>query len=233
MRNIKTVILLIMALALLAVGCSAGAEEKNGNLKEGENMETEKLLTVDELIRLSGITEADYSDVDLQQFIDDYAITEENVDSLNIKLLLENYDGEERRDVSDIFAGTTQERTENFIAGVTAIAFYENVNTGTECVYYDLAAGERYRASDCFLFSDLGQAEAEPYGDGKMLIDKMDSLGVFSWKSSSDPEFLEDAQSMELAVKYEDGTVFHVSSTGILSQLFPDTYTEIRTLLLG
>ena len=233
MRNIKTVILLIMALALLAVGCSAGAEEKNGNLKEGENMETEKLLTVDELIRLSGITEADYSDVDLQQFIEDYAITEENVDSLNIKLLLENYDGEERRDVSDIFAGTAQERTENFTAGVTAIAFYENVNTGTECVYYDLAAGERYRASDCFLFSDLRQAEAEPYGDGKMLIDKMDSLGVFSWKSSSDPEFLEDAQSMELAVKYEDGTVFHVSSTGILSQLFPDTYTEIRTLLLG
>ena len=231
MRNIKTVILLIMALALLAVGCSAGAEEKNGNLKEGENMETEKLLTVDELIRLSGITEADYRDVDLQQFIEDYAITEENVESLNIKLLLENYDGEE--DVSDIFAGTAQERKDDFTTGVAAIAFYENVNTGTECVYYDLAAKERYRAADCFLFSDLDQTEAEPYGDGEMLIDKMDSLGVFSWENSSDPEYMEDAQSMELAVKYEDGTVFHVSSTGILSQLLPDTYTEIRTLLLG
>ena len=233
MRDKKTVILMIIALSLLAAGCSTGAKEKSGNLKKVERMETEKILTVDELISLSGITEADYRDVDLQQFIEDYAITEENVESLNIKLLLENYDGGERRDVSDIFAGTAQERTENFTAGVTAIAFYENVNTGTECVYYDLAAGERYRASDCFLFSDLGQAEAEPYGDGKMLIDKMDSLGVFSWKSSSDPEFLEDAQSMELAVKYEDGTVFHVSSTGILSQLLPDTYTEIRTLLLG
>lgn len=233
MRNKKSVILMIMALSLLAAGCSTGAEEKNGNLKKGESMETEKNLTVDELISLSGITEADYSDIDLQQFIEDYAITEENVESLNIKLLLENYDGEERRDVSDIFAGTAQERTEDFTAGVTAIAFYENVNTGTECVYYDLATKERYRASDCFLFSDLGQTEAEPYGDGKMLIDKMDRLGVFSWESSSDPEFLEDAQSMELAVKYEDGTVFHVSSTGILSQLLPDTYTEIRTLLLG
>ena len=231
MRDKKTVILMIIALSLLAAGCSTGAKEKSGNLKKVERMETEKILTVDELIRLSGITEADYRDVDLQQFIEDYAITEENVESLNIKLLLENYDGEE--DVSDIFAGTAQERTENFTAGVTAIAFYENVNTGTECVYYDLAAGGRYRASDCFLFSDLGQAEAEPYGDGKMLIDKMDSLGVFSWENSSDPEYMEDAQSMELAVKYEDGTVFHVSSTGILSQLFPDTYTEIRTLLLG
>lgn len=231
MRNIKIVILLIMALALLAAGCSAGAEEKNGNLKEGENMETEKILTVDELISLSGITEADYSDVDLQQFIEDYAITEENVESLNIKLLLENYDGEE--DVSDIFAGTAQERKDDFTTGVAAIAFYENVNTGTECVYYDLAAKERYRAADCFLFSDLDQTEAEPYGDGEMLIDKMDSLGVFSWENSSDPEYMEDAQSMELAVKYEDGTVFHVSSTGILSQLLPDTYTEIRTLLLG
>ena len=231
MRDKKTVILMIIALSLLAAGCSTGAKEKSGNLKKVERMGTEKILTVDELIRLSGITEADYSDVDLQQFIEDYAITEENVESLNIKLLLENYDGEE--DVSDIFAGTAQERKDDFTTGVAAIAFYENVNTGTECVYYDLAAKERYRAADCFLFSDLDQTEAEPYGDGEMLIDKMDSLGVFSWENSSDPEYMEDAQSMELAVKYEDGTVFHVSSTGILSQLLPDTYTEIRTLLLG
>lgn len=231
MRDKKTVILMIIALSLLAAGCSTGVKEKSGNLKKVERMETEKILTVDELIRLSGITEADYRDVDLQQFIEDYAITEENVESLNIKLLLENYDGEE--DVSDIFAGTAQERKDDFTTGVAAIAFYENVNTGTECVYYDLAAKERYRAADCFLFSDLDQTEAEPYGDGEMLIDKMDSLGVFSWENSSDPEYMEDAQSMELAVKYEDGTVFHVSSTGILSQLLPDTYTEIRTLLLG
>ena len=231
MRDKKTVILMIIALSLLAAGCSTGAKEKSGNLKKVERMETEKILTVDELIRLSGITEADYRDVDLQQFIEDYAITEENVESLNIKLLLENYDGEE--DVSDIFAGTAQERKDDFTTGVAAIAFYENVNTGTECVYYDLAAKERYRAADCFLFSDLDQTEAGPYGDGEMLIDKMDSLGVFSWENSSDPEYMEDAQSMELAVKYEDGTVFHVSSTGILSQLLPDTYTEIRTLLLG
>lgn len=233
MRNIKTVILMIMALSLLAAGCSAGTEEKNGNLKEGENIKTEKLLTVDELIRLSEITEAEYSDVDLQQFIDDYAITEENVDSLNIKLLLENYDGEERGDVSGIFTGTAKERTEDFTAGVTAVAFYENVNTGSECVYYDLAAGQRYRASNCYLFSDLSQTEAELYSDGEMLIDQMDSLGVFSWESSSDSEVMEDAQSMELAVSYEDGAVFHVSSTGILSKLLPDTYTEIRRLLLG
>ena len=164
MRDKKTVILMIIALSLLAAGCSTGAKEKSGNLKKVERMETEKILTVDELIRLSGITEADYRDVDLQQFIEDYAITEENVESLNIKLLLENYDGEE--DVSDIFAGTAQERKDDFTTGVAAIAFYENVNTGTECVYYDLAAKERYRAADCFLFSDLDQTEAEPYGDG-------------------------------------------------------------------
>ena len=83
------------------------------------------------------------------------------------------------------------------------------------------------------MFSDLSQTEAELYSDGEMLIDQMDSLGVFSWESSSDSEAMEDAQSMELAVSYEDGAVFHVSSTGILSKLLPDTYTEIRRLLLG
>ena len=231
-RNAKTILLMAMILSLLTAGCSAGTEEKNSDLKNEENVDTEKLLTADELIRLSGITEEDYSDADLRQFIEDYAITEENAGSLNIKLLLENYEGAAGKDVSDIFAGTAQERTEDFTTGVTAIAFYENVNTGSECVYYDLAAGERYRASNCFLFTDLSQADAEAYSDGEMLIDKMDSLGVFSWEGRSRPELMEDAQSMELAVQYEDGTVFYVSSTGILSQILPDTYTEIRALLL-
>lgn len=232
MRNVKRIFLLAMALSLLAVGCSDRTEEKSGSLKE-ENADTKDLLTVDELIRITGISEADYGDVDLRQFIEDFEITEDNVNSLNIKLLLEEYSNTETDNVTDIFSDTAQERTEDFTEDVKAIAFYENVNTGSECVYYDLVSEERYRASNCFLFSDLGQAEADLYTDGEMLIDKMDELGVFSWESSSSSEVMDDAQNMELAVKYEDGTVFHISATGILSENLPDTYTEIRNFLLG
>ena len=47
--------------------------------------------TEEELIRSAGLTEEQYDGIDLGRFIDDFAITEENVDSLNIPLLLEEY----------------------------------------------------------------------------------------------------------------------------------------------
>nr|WP_303182472.1 hypothetical protein [Lachnoclostridium phocaeense] len=232
MRKVKRIILLTMAIALLAAGCSGMTEEKSGSFQNRGNADPKDLLTVDEMIRITGISEVDYGDVDLRQFIEDFEITEDNVESLNVKLLLEEYSNTETDDVTDIFSDTAQEQTEHFTDDVTAIAFYENMNTTTECVYYDLVSEERYRASNCFLFSDLGQAEAEPYPDGELLIDKMDELGVFSWENSSSSEVMDDAQGMELAVKYEDGTIFHISATGILSEVMPDTYAEIKKLLL-
>ena len=42
---------------------------KNADHKEEENMDTKKLLTEDELIRLTGISEDQYRDVHLEQFI--------------------------------------------------------------------------------------------------------------------------------------------------------------------
>ena len=140
MRNVKRIFLLAMAISLLAVGCSDRTEERVEGLKE-ENADAKDLLTVDELIRITGISEADYGDVDLRQFIEDFEITEDNVNSLNIKLLLEENSNTETDDVTDIFSDTAQERTEHFTDDVTVIAFYENMNTTTECVYYDLVFG--------------------------------------------------------------------------------------------
>ena len=84
MRNVKRIFLLAMAISLLAVGCSDRTEEKSGSLKE-ENADAKDLLTVDELIRITGISETDYGDMDLRQFIEDFEITEDNVNSLNVK----------------------------------------------------------------------------------------------------------------------------------------------------
>ena len=47
-------LLLTAAVFLLAAGCSAAPEGQKENQVEAENVDTEKLLSVDELIRLTG-----------------------------------------------------------------------------------------------------------------------------------------------------------------------------------
>ena len=224
-----------LALAVLMSVSGSRGSTQNGDVdhKEEENMDTEKkLLTADELIRLAGISEEQYRDVDLEQFIKDFEITEDDIETLNIGLLLEEYSDTETEDVSDLIRGEITERTSDFTEGVSAVAFLENINTDNECVYYDLEEGKRYRASHAYLFSDLSQAEAETYAEGQQLVDALDEQGVFSWSSQSSEEEIVDGQYMVLAVAYDDGTVFRVSADGILSQLLPDSYAAVRDMLL-
>ena len=200
----KRIAFLALAVLVSVSGCSGSTKNENADHKEEENMDTEKLLTADELIRLAGLSEDQYRDVDLEQL----------------------------EDVSDLIRGEITERTSDFTKGVSAVAFLENINTDNECVYYDLEEGKRYRASHAYIFSDLSQTEAETYTEGQQLIDALDEQGVFSWSSHSSEEPVVDGQYMVLAVEYDDGTVFRVSADGILSQLLPDSYAAVRDMLL-
>ncbi len=229
----KRIAFLALAVLMSVSGCSGSTQNGDVDHKEEENMDTEKkLLTADELIRLAGISEEQYRDVDLEQFIKDFEITEDDIETLNIGLLLEEYSDTETEDVSDLLRGGITERTSDFTEGVSAVAFLENINTDNECVYYDLEEGKRYRASHAYLFSDLSQTEAETYAEGQQLVDALDEQGVFSWSSQSSEEEIVDGQYMVLAVAYDDGTVFRVSADGILSQLLPDSYAAVRDMLL-
>ncbi len=233
----------LLLLALLAAGCAdrqiaKSENEETEQITESENKETEQmedreLLTEEQLIRLAGIEEGQYGETLLEQFIADYEITEKNVGTLNIPLLLEEYAAADGgRDVSDLLSASVKERTSDYTEEVTAIAFYENIGTGSECVYYDLTDGCRYRTTDLYLFEDLNQAEAEPDEKGERLAERLEELGVFSWEDVSDTEGLADPQSMVLAVAYEDGTVFRIRAEGVLSQVLPETYAQVRALLL-
>ena len=135
----KRIAFLALAVLMSVSGCSGSTQNGDVDHKEEENMDTEKkLLTADELIRLAGISEEQYRDVDLEQFIKDFEITEDDIETLNIGLLLEEYSDTETEDVSDLLRGGITERTSDFTEGVSAVAFLENINTDNECVYYDL-----------------------------------------------------------------------------------------------
>ena len=201
-----------------------------------ETYSEQRLITPEELIRAAGLTKEQYRGADLEQFIEDFAITEEDVDTLNIPLLLEEYEPDRKdglADVSYLLEDDIENRTSDFTENVYAIAFMENKNTSTECVYYDILDSKWYQTSDAYLFDDLYQTQAGYYADGQQMVEALDKHGVFNWKSGTDEEEITDPQYMVLAVEYEDGTVFRVKASGLLSQVLPDEYEEVRDMLLS
>ena len=195
-----------------------------------------RLLSPEEMIQKAGLTEEQVRGIDLEEFIQDFAITEKDVDTLNIPLLLEEYEPEYKGrslDVSDLLEDDIEKRSSDFTENVIAIAFMENKNTRTECVYYDLLAEKRYQASDVNLFDNLYQTQGGYYTNGQKIVQALDAYGVFRWESKTEEEEITDPQSMVLAVEYDDGTLFRVKASGLLSQVLPDEYTKVRDLLLS
>ena len=56
----KRIAFLALAVLVSVSGCSGSTKNENADHKEEENMDTEKLLTADELIRLAGLSEDQY-----------------------------------------------------------------------------------------------------------------------------------------------------------------------------
>ena len=185
-----------------------------------------RLLSPEEMIQKAGLTEEQVRGIDLEEFIQDFAITEKDVDTLNIPLLLKEYE-------PDLLEDDIESRTSDFTRDAIAIAFMENKNTSTECVYYDLLAEKRYQASDVDLFENLYQTQGGYYTNGQKIVQALDAYGVFRWESKTDEEEITDPQSMVLAIEYADGTVFRIKASGLLSQVLPDEYAKVRDLLLS
>ena len=135
--------------------------------------------------------------------------------------------------MSDLLEDDIEKRSSDFTENVIAIAFMENKNTSTECVYYDLLAEKRYQASDVDLFENLYQTQGGYYTNGQKIVQALDAYGVFRWESKTEEEEITDPQSMVLAVEYDDGTLFRIKASGLLSQVLPDEYAKVRDLLLS
>lgn len=82
-------------------------------------------------------------------------------------------------------------------------------------------------------FDDLHQVQGGYYADGQQIVEALDKYGVFGWESGTGEEEITDPQHMVLAVLYDDGTVFRVEASGLLSQALPDEYDEVRDMLLS
>ncbi len=208
------------------------ASDENAEKNNDEESKMTENITVDELKSKAGLSNDEYTDEELRDFILGYDITSENVSSLNIKLLLDEYFS--KSDETDgIFKGLSDStREDNFTEGITAIAFYENKGTSSECVYYDLENNIKYHTTDAYKFSDMTNGEAEEIKDAEALIEELDKNGLWQLKSKSDDYADGGEGSMELAVFYNDGSCFSVAIDNI-SQNAPDNYEALKTVLVS
>lgn len=234
----KKMICLLLAGAMLLSGCSVSGSkeekmEETTSMEQEETMTNAQLLTVDELAEIAGIEKEAYGEDILESFIEYFVITKENVGDMDVLRFLEGYLRIMNKvDVSSILDSDLPERESDFTKDASAAAFFVSWGTSIEAVYYDLENGLRYRGSNMDLFSDLNQVEPEEYTEGENLLTKLEEAGVFTWENVRDTEGIEDYQVMELVVLYSDGTMFKVEAAGILAQLLPESYAEVRALLL-
>lgn len=248
MKKMRFIIAPVIA-ALAITGCTAPKEEtdvKSEAAKSTVISSTEETadagskdeedrdmgnISAEQLIKEAGLSEDEYTKEELEDFIYSYDITSDNIKSLNIKALLSDYfDGMSTVGIFDGLSENT--RKSDFTEDIVSIAFLENIGTSSECVYYDLEQGQKYRASDSYLFSDITKGSSESIENSEELISKLKENGMWELKSKTGGFEDGDESSMELAVFYSDGTCFNVKIDA-LSDNAPASYEKIRELLLG
>ena len=209
-----------------------GSEEADPEQEEG--MTEEHLISASRLIELLALSEEEYEGVDLEQLIETCGITEENIDRLNVRFLIKYSPHHEILDVSMYFSGNQPARQERLTEDIIATAYQVSSGTDSYAVYYDLEKGLKYQAEGLRLFEDLNQVEAEPFEDLKGLVQALAEMGVFDWESDfRQTETLTDGYAAMFAVIYEDGSVFRVDSSGLLTEDRARELAELSRLMLG
>ena len=240
----KTVIAVFILLSFL-FGCQAGNHPNSastGSTKEEQTtmeeqtMSQTKQLTPSQLISIVGLPQNQYDTDYLQRFIEYFDISESNVHSLNIELLLSSFEELDNAiDVRSIFTETPSASVSADPEQIIAVAFYQNINTGIDSVYYDFETLSCYKAKDIDLFYDLSQVSpiALSAPEAESIRSRIIELGVLDWQSFKKIEDISDPQSMGIAIRFADGSLFRVTASGLLYKDGPSHYAEVKDLLLG
>lgn len=244
MKNHSFIILLVSALLIMFfAGCNSVSGNEPAHIistvnqtMEEQTMEERSLLTPEELIKMANLPQNMYERDFLERFINHYFITQKNFDAAKVERLLPFFEEiEQQIDVQSIFRENTSEAVSADPSAITVIAFYENINTGIDSVYYDFQALECYRGPNIDVFRDLTQVKPRSmeFTEATALREKLIDFGVLDWVDTESHEEIDDPQAMCLAIRFQDGSLFRVSASGLLYEDGPAHYSEVRDLLLG
>ncbi len=231
----RCIIIIMNILLILSLTSCKNDNSYSENVTYSEEiteMETEgmNLISEEEFYKKTGISKNDYPDVDINQFIAHYSITEDNIGDLRIEKLLEKYRNKvDVKSFDYLFDSNYQKRNDNYTNDIVRIAAVYNISTTIKSVLYDIETQKKYYSNNGYIFHDVNQVEAvsldeKEYSD---LISLLESVNAFDWKNNSVNSNSTAGQLFELVVEYSDGTYYKVKFSGILSKAAPSEYETL------
>ncbi len=228
---------MIIVVAIVFSSCDNGVNVSSipeSRIDSEVKTESVTLISKEEMIRICELSEEEYAGRDLDEFIDYYMLTEDNVRDYNIHDLLDFY-FYNPNNVEYIFDKSAEKRRSDFTKDAVKIAFFENKNTTPYSVYIDLTEKKKWAYEYEDVFWDLDRFEGKDISDAEIdaMLEKMDELGVFSLKDKRDHSNITDPMSFTFVIEYKDGSRFRVSRSGRPSKILPKFYKEWRELLFS
>ncbi len=219
--NMKKIIAIILLLVMVKTFVSC---------KEGEKME---FLSKNELISVCNEKGIEYEGVDLEKFIEDYELTNENIDDYNLGILIDEYSN--LNNSINVFSTVFDVRDDSFALGIRSISFYENKNTSTKSAYIDFTSLSKVVSTNEYIFDNFSNYQKEKVS--KYLIDELSSFVsetiATTWKSTDSTDIYDDGYSIKLVVLYEDKTAVTISCSGIFNDFELPNYDEFIKLLFN
>lgn len=212
----KLFLITLIVFSLLSLVSCKGSENVNS-----------KLLTVEQLEQYCLDNSIDCSDVNLDKFISDYELSFDNIEDLNINLLIAEY-----RDIESftfLFEDDYGTRDTNFNKNIRYIAFCENKNTSVKSYFVNMESKYLVASADKYVFENVLDFSKQELSEKSMkeIIDRLNDLSVFDWKSYESQDAVDDGCNIKFIVIYDDNTSFEVKCTGIFSEFELKNYNEV------
>lgn len=198
-------------------------------------MNSEPLLTPEELCEHGSIDRSAYDDETLRGFIEKFHLTATSVRKINPALLLRRWVESPFENVTYLLDRKRPVCMDGRVEEIHRIALEENDFFHNESVFYDLTAGRRCRGTNMNLFVNLlnGKETRLSSEEIQRLREELDRLDLLHWTVAPQERPMHtDYRVTRIAVEFRDGSVFRLGAVDDADKAFSGDYSALRKLLM-
>lgn len=212
-----------ITIALVIAACSLLAYAENTNL-----------VTVDELLQKYDLTATEY----LDDFIQDYQITTEYMEAIDVTPLYNSYVHRreaEKLDYMYLLNATDKPHTGSLdTTNITKVLWFWNPNEDVVVRLYDLEDKTLYYG-DYNILNNISGADTKQLTEEECtrILTALEDYNVMEWQSvhTSSENNTTGWLFWNLTLEYTDGSMFQSSGAGSTADNLPATYSQVKDAL--